>query len=224
MLELSKTPAHMSGSQSRRLLVWYTLAFVPSTRSAEDPESMFTFNIFQPNVFPKKYPKISENVPKMHFASGINSETGGMIMGGSGIGGVQWWRYFWIFWRWLSSCDLIFFKSNLGGDQRWRWYCASELSVMWCIFKFYKVLKVFNSGSWPVLPQKILLAVVPSPTWLYKQQWRYLHTTQKQKHRKNCESCPSQVTWKVKIKCQICVSCLSSLTCLSWWPWRPWWP
>ena len=90
LLELSKTPAHMSGSQSRRLLVWYTLAFVPSTRSAEDPESMFTFNIFQPNVFPKKYPKISENVPKMHFASGINSEIGGMIMGGSGIGGVQW--------------------------------------------------------------------------------------------------------------------------------------
>ena len=33
--------------------------------------------------------------------------------------------------------------------------------------------------------------------------------------RKNCESCPSQITWKVKFKCQISLSCLSSLTCLS---------
>ena len=31
------------------------------------------------------------------------------------------------------------------------------------------------------------------------------------KHPKNCESCPSQVTWKAKFKCQICLSCLSSL-------------
>ena len=37
----------------------------------------------------------------------------------------------------------------------------------------------------------------------------------KAKHRKNCESYPTQVTWKVKFKCQICLSCLSSLTCLS---------
>ena len=35
------------------------------------------------------------------------------------------------------------------------------------------------------------------------------------KHRKNCKSCPTQVTWKVKFKCQICLSCLSSLTYLS---------
>ena len=28
------------------------------------------------------------------------------------------------------------------------------------------------------------------------------------KHRKNCESCPTQVTWKVKFTCQICLSCL----------------
>ena len=68
------------------------------------------------------------------------------------------------------------------------------------------------------------------------------------KHRKNCESCPTQVTWKIKSKSQICLfsltclsclsceSCLSCLSCLSrrpqwqwwpyrpWWPWRPWWP
>ena len=29
------------------------------------------------------------------------------------------------------------------------------------------------------------------------------------KHRKNCESCPTQVTWKVKFKCKFCRSCLS---------------
>ena len=62
----------------------------------------------------------------------------------------------------------------------------------------------------------------------------------KYKHRKNCESCPTQVTWKIKFKCQIClsslflfdlsvlsVSCvlvvLSFLSCLSWWSWWPWW-
>ena len=35
------------------------------------------------------------------------------------------------------------------------------------------------------------------------------------KHRKNCESCPTKVTRKIKFKCQIFLSCLSSLTCLS---------
>ena len=30
----------------------------------------------------------------------------------------------------------------------------------------------------------------------------------KYKHRKNCESCPTQVTWKIKYKCQICLSSL----------------
>ena len=29
------------------------------------------------------------------------------------------------------------------------------------------------------------------------------------KHRKNCKSCPTQVTWKIKFKCQICLFCLS---------------
>ena len=28
-------------------------------------------------------------------------------------------------------------------------------------------------------------------------------------HQKNCESCQSQATWKVKFKCQFCLSCLS---------------
>ena len=27
----------------------------------------------------------------------------------------------------------------------------------------------------------------------------------KTKHSKNCESCPTQVTWKVKFKCKICL-------------------
>ena len=29
------------------------------------------------------------------------------------------------------------------------------------------------------------------------------------KHRKNCDSCPTKVTWKVKLECQFCLSCLS---------------
>ena len=36
------------------------------------------------------------------------------------------------------------------------------------------------------------------------------------KHRKNCESCQSQVTWKVKFKCQFVPSCpvlLGHITC-----------
>ena len=40
----------------------------------------------------------------------------------------------------------------------------------------------------------------------------------KEKHRKDCESCPLQVSWKVKFKCQSCssrVSCLFRLSCLS---------
>ena len=35
------------------------------------------------------------------------------------------------------------------------------------------------------------------------------------KHRKNCESCPTQVTWKIKFKCQFCLYCMFFLTCLS---------
>ena len=47
------------------------------------------------------------------------------------------------------------------------------------------------------------------------------------KHRKNCESCQSQVTWKVKFKCRFCLSCpVLSCPCSPRppWPWRPWWP
>ena len=33
------------------------------------------------------------------------------------------------------------------------------------------------------------------------------------KHRNTCESCPSQVTWKIKFKCQICLSSLFFLIC-----------
>ena len=29
---------------------------------------------------------------------------------------------------------------------------------------------------------------------------------QREKHRKNCESWPTQVTWKVKLECQFCLS------------------
>ena len=35
------------------------------------------------------------------------------------------------------------------------------------------------------------------------------------KHRNNCEGWKSQVTWKVKFKCQFCLSCLSCLFRLS---------
>ena len=47
-----------------------------------------------------------------------------------------------------------------------------------------------------------------------------------EKHRKNCKSCPAQVSWKVKVKCQsysaclsglsrpFCLPCLYSLSCL----------
>ena len=41
------------------------------------------------------------------------------------------------------------------------------------------------------------------------------------KHCKNYESCPSQVTWKVKFKYQICLSCLACLSPLSWLSWFP---
>ena len=36
--------------------------------------------------------------------------------------------------------------------------------------------------------------------------------TRESKYRKNCESCPTQVTWKVKFKCQFCLSHLSPLS------------
>ena len=47
-----------------------------------------------------------------------------------------------------------------------------------------------------------------------------------EKHRKSCKRCPAQVSWKVKVKCQInsacrsglsrpfCLPCLYSLSCL----------
>ena len=35
------------------------------------------------------------------------------------------------------------------------------------------------------------------------------------KHRKNCESCPTKVTRKIKFKCQIFLSCLSRVSCVS---------
>jgi len=62
---------------------------------------------------------------------------------------------------------------------------------------------------------------------LSSQVEREIHSIPCIKHCKNCESCPLQVTWKVKFKCQICLSCLSRLSwlscfsCLSWWPLWP---
>ena len=43
------------------------------------------------------------------------------------------------------------------------------------------------------------------------------------KHRKYCESSPTQVTWKVNFKCQFCLSCRSSPSypSCSWQPWLP---
>ena len=39
------------------------------------------------------------------------------------------------------------------------------------------------------------------------------------KHRKNCKSCPTQLIWKVKFKCRICLSCQSrQISTLQ--PWR----
>ena len=35
----------------------------------------------------------------------------------------------------------------------------------------------------------------------------------KDKHRNNCESCQSQVTWKLEFKCQFPLSCLSIIIC-----------
>ena len=40
------------------------------------------------------------------------------------------------------------------------------------------------------------------------------------KHRKNCECCPTEVTWKFKFKCWLCPSCLSLL--LGHWYEIPW--
>ena len=62
---------------------------------------------------------------------------------------------------------------------------------------------------------------------LSSQVERVIHSIPCIKHCNNCESCPLQVTRKVKFKCQICLSCLSLLSCLScfsclsWWPWWP---
>ena len=42
-------------------------------------------------------------------------------------------------------------------------------------------------------------------------------TSKKSKRRKNWESCPTEVTWKIKFKCQLFLSCLSlspPMTCL----------
>ena len=169
----------MSGSHSSRLLVWYTLAFAP-IRSGENPESMFTFNIFHPVVFSKKISQNIPNYPKMSQKCILPQaqivRQAGWSWAALGLAEFNGDDIVWILWRWLSSWDLIFvsnlISAKINGDAVF-WYCASDLAVMWCIFKLYKVLKVFNSGSWPVLTQKILLAVVPSPTWLYKQQWRY---------------------------------------------------
>ena len=47
----------------------------------------------------------------------------------------------------------------------------------------------------------------------------FIHSTQsvnfiwqRIKHRKNCEICPTQVTWKSMLECQLCLSCLSLKT------------
>ena len=36
-----------------------------------------------------------------------------------------------------------------------------------------------------------------------------LPSISKVKHRKHCKSWPSEVTWKIKFKCEFCLFCLS---------------
>merc|ERR1712004_147791 len=48
---------------------------------------------------------------------------------------------------------------------------------------------------------------------LYKELMDRKTKRHKDKHRNNCESCQSQVTWKLEFKCQFPLSCLSIIIC-----------
>ena len=45
------------------------------------------------------------------------------------------------------------------------------------------------------------------PSW--SSSWQCVEVGHSEvKHRRNCKSCPTQVTWKIKFWCQICLCCL----------------
>ena len=67
------------------------------------------------------------------------------------------------------------------------------------IILYYTIFTIRWAGVW-------IHKESESNSW--KKRWG-------EKHHKNCESCQSHVTWKVKFKCQFCLSCLSFLSCPS---------
>ena len=94
---------------------------------------------------------------------------------------------------------------NLDARQGAReWIMWSEydcfLNCIGCIFRPFSLRMHFQAFPQSVTGYKF-----------WKNAWN--------KHRKNCKRCPTQVTWKVKFKCQFCLSWLSCLSCLSqkWW-------
>ena len=104
------------------------------------------------------------------------------------------------------GCSLFGIHSNILG---------SSLLVFLCRALFASFLSRYTLTS--IVPTNYLLSCS-----LSSQVQRVIHTMPCIKHHKICERCPPQVTWKVKFKCQICLSWISWFSCLSRWPWWPW--
>ena len=83
--------------------------------------------------------------------------------------------------------------------------------TFWCVGRFFYE----NGRNSETKSRKIVLKVRNGPFFPRATIGPLKKFGSNRKHRKNCESCPTQVTWKVKFKSQICLSCLSSLTYLS---------
>ena len=105
------------------------------------------------------------------------------------------------------GCSLFGIHSNILG---------SSLLVFLCRALFASFLSRYTLTS--IVPTNDQFMSCP----LSSQVERVIHTIPCIKQSKICKRCPTQVTWKVKFKCQICLSCLSWFSCLSWWPWWPW--
>ena len=91
-----------------------------------------------------------------------------------------------------SGCSLFGIHSNILG---------SSLLVFLCRALFASFLSRYTLTS--IVPTNDQFMSCP----LSSQVERVIHTIPCIKQSKICKRCPTQVTWKVKFKCQFCLSC-----------------
>ena len=101
----------------------------------------------------------------------------------------------------VKEKNLVCFRNN--ADMNADDYAASHFCIL-------TRLSPFAVSEWPHIQTRQVASTQVTDSLniyvIYAKCQIFYPDEEKEKHRKNCESCLSQVTWKVKFKCQFRLS------------------